>query len=235
MLARRRRAPGSSSRARLQNGRLLPPAASGTPKIRAPIPPGGVGGTSGGTHVCRSFPGGRQGLSGRRARRVGHGPGDRRRRVRRPGGAFGLRQDDRAPHARRPRDHHRGHHHHRRPGGERRGPQGPGHRHGVPELRPLPPPHRLRQHRLRAAPAQDPEGRDRQASAARGRGARARGLPRSQAAGALRRPAPAGRHGTRHRARAAGVPHGRAALQPGRQAARADARRDQQPAATSWA
>ena len=110
------------------------------------------------------------------------------------------------------------------------GAQGPGHRDGVPELRAVPAPHRVRQHRLRAAPAQDAEGRDRQARAARGRGARARGLPRAQAARALRRPAPAGRHGARHRARAPGVPHGRAALQPRRQAARADARGDQQPA-----
>ena len=40
---------------------------------------------------------------------------------------------------------------------------------------------------------------------------------------ALRRPAPARGHGPRHRARAAGVPVRRAAVQPRRQAARADA------------
>ena len=44
---------------------------------------------------------------------------------------------------------------------------------------------------------------------------------------ALRRPAPARRHGPRHRARSAGVPVRRAAVQPRRQAARADAHRDQ--------
>ena len=43
---------------------------------------------------------------------------------------------------------------------------------------------------------------------------------------ALRRPAPARGDGTRDRARAAGVPDGRAALEPRREAARADARRD---------
>ena len=43
---------------------------------------------------------------------------------------------------------------------------------------------------------------------------------------AVRRPAPARRHGPRHRARAAGLPVRRAALEPRRQAARADARRD---------
>ena len=44
---------------------------------------------------------------------------------------------------------------------------------------------------------------------------------------ALGRPAPARRHGPRHRAQSAGLPVRRAALQPRRQAARADARRDQ--------
>ena len=45
-----------------------------------------------------------------------------------------------------------------------------------------------------------------------------RALPRPQAQGALRRPAPARRHGPRDRAQAAGLPHGRAAVEPGRQA-----------------
>ena len=49
----------------------------------------------------------------------------------------------------------------------------------------------------------------------------------------VRRPAPARRHGPRHRAQAAGLPLRRAALQPRRQAARADARRDQAPPAGS--
>ena len=47
-------------------------------------------------------------------------------------------------------------------------------------------------------------------------------LPAAQAAPALRRPAPARRHGPRHRAPAAGVPVRRTAVQPGRQAARPD-------------
>ena len=59
-------------------------------------------------------------------------------------------------------------------------------------------------------------------------------LLEAQAARALRRPAPARRDGPRDRARAAGVPDGRAALEPRREAARADARRDREaPAATS--
>ena len=74
-------------------------------------------------------------------------------------------------------------------------------------------------------------GRDRRA---RGRGGRACSgietlLDRKPKA-ALGRPAPARRHGARHRAAAAGLPLRRAALQPRRQAARADAHRDRAPA-----
>ena len=50
-------------------------------------------------------------------------------------------------------------------------------------------------------------------------------LSRPLSAPAVRRPAPARRHGPRHRARSAGVPVRRAALQPRCQAARRDARR----------
>ena len=52
------------------------------------------------------------------------------------------------------------------------------------------------------------------------------GVPRPQAGEPVRRPAPAGRDGPRDRARAAGVPDGRAAVEPRRQAAGADAGRD---------
>ena len=51
--------------------------------------------------------------------------------------------------------------------------------------------------------------------------------PRPLPAAALGRPAAARRHGPRHRPRPAGVPVRRAALEPRRQAARADAHRDQ--------
>jgi sn-glycerol 3-phosphate transport system ATP-binding protein len=56
-------------------------------------------------------------------------------------------------------------------------------------------------------------------------------VPRAQAAPAFGRPAPARRHGPRHRARARGLPVRRAAVQPRCQAARADAARDQEAAA----
>ena len=52
---------------------------------------------------------------------------------------------------------------------------------------------------------------------------RARRAPGPQAGQPLRRPAPARRDGPRDRARPEGVPDGRAAVEPGRQAARADA------------
>ena len=61
--------------------------------------------------------------------------------------------------------------------------------------------------------------------------ARARGPAQAQAAQPLRRPAPAGRDGPRDRAPAGGVPDGRAALEPRREAARADARGDLAPPA----
>ena len=64
-----------------------------------------------------------------------------------------------------------------------------------------------------------------------GQDPRARDAPGAQAAPAFGRPAPARRDGPRHRARARGVPVRRAALQPRRQAPRADAARDQAPAA----
>ena len=51
-------------------------------------------------------------------------------------------------------------------------------------------------------------------------------LLEAQAARALGRPAPARGDGTRDRPRAAGLPDGRAALEPRREAARSDARRD---------
>ena len=74
---------------------------------------------------------------------------------------------------------------------------------------------------------EDRSGRDRRAGQAGGRNPRPDALSRPLSAPALRRPAPARRHGPRHRARSAGVPVRRAAVQSRRQAARADAHRDQ--------
>ena len=73
-----------------------------------------------------------------------------------------------------------------------------------------------------------PEAAGDQAEGRRGREhPRPRTAARPQAGAAVRRPAAARRHGPRHRARPAGLPVRRAAVQPRCQAARADARRDQ--------
>ena len=72
--------------------------------------------------------------------------------------------------------------------------------------------------------------RDRQARQGGRRHPRHRRLPEAQAAPALRRPAPARRARPRHRAPPARVPVRRAAVQPRRQAARADARRAEEAA-----
>ena len=74
------------------------------------------------------------------------------------------------------------------------------------------------------------KSRDREADQERGRDPRHRGAAAPQAAPALGRPAPARRARPRHRARSGGLPVRRAALQPRRQAARADAGRAQEAA-----
>ena len=127
-----------------------------------------------------------------------------------------------------PRGHHGRDDHDRRPGRERPLAEGSRHRDGVPELRALPAPLRRRQHRVRPAPAEDAEGSGRRADRLGGEAARPDAVPRAQAEGALGRAAPARRDGPRDRARAAGLPHGRAALEPRREAAHPDARRDRE-------
>ena len=83
---------------------------------------------------------------------------------------------------------------------------------------------RAPEHRLRAQGAAHAEGRG-APPRRRGRGAaRARRAARPQAGAPLRRPAAARRDGPRDRARAEGVPHGRAALEPRREAPRRHAR-----------
>ena len=115
----------------------------------------------------------------------------------------------------------------RRPRRQRHDAQGTRHRDGVPELRAVSAHDGARQHGLQpdaGAPAQG-AGRRARAQGRRHPGAErsARPLP----APAFGRPAPAGRHGPLHRARSAGLPVRRAAVQPRCQAAGADAHRDQ--------
>ena len=71
-----------------------------------------------------------------------------------------------------------------------------------------------------------PKAGDRAAGQGGGRDPRPRAVSRPQAEGAVGRPAPARRARPGDRPRAGRVPHGRAALQPRRQAARPDPRRD---------
>ena len=94
---------------------------------------------------------------------------------------------------------------------------------------------RLRQHGLR--PAQPRHGRGRDQDPRRGSRAhpRTRHHARAQAAATVRRPAPARGDGPRHRAAAEGVPVRRAAVEPRRQAAHRDARRDPETAAPALA
>ena len=146
-------------------------------------------------------------------------------------GPSGLREDDGAAHGRRPRGDHRGGDRDRRPGRERARAEGAGRGDGLPELRALPAHDRAGQHRL---PAQDAEGwRSPRSTPRVAEAARLLGLERAaapQAARALGRPAPAGRDGPGDRPAPAGVPDGRAAVEPRREAARPDAGRARQPA-----
>ena len=84
---------------------------------------------------------------------------------------------------------------------------------------------RARQHGLRAEAARRRQGRDRQEGRGGGEDPRPRAAPGPQAGEAVGRPAAARGDGPRDRARPGGVPDGRAAVEPRREAARADAHR----------
>ena len=156
----------------------------------------------------------------------------RRRRVPRPRRSLRVRQVHLAAHARRPRGGQRRPHPDRRPRRHRPVAQGPRHRDGVPELRALPAHDGRRQHGLRA---QDRRRRPRARSASG-----SRRPPRSSTSSRyLERKPKALSGGQRQRVamgRAivrspAGVPHGRAAVEPRRQAPRPDPHPDRLAAA----
>jgi hypothetical protein len=149
----------------------------------------------------------------------------RGRRVHGAAGRVRLRQDHHAAHDRGAGGRDRGPGAHRRPRRDARAPDGARHRDGVPELRALPAHGRGAQHVVCAAAGAAAAGRGRCQGGGRGQGAEHRGAAGTQAQGALGRAAPARGHRPRDRARAAGVPVRRAAVQPGRQAARPHARR----------
>ena len=151
----------------------------------------------------------------------------RRRRVLRAGRSLRLRQVDAPAHDRRAGGDHRGRDRDRRSRGQPRAAEGARHRDGVPELRAVSAHDGAPEHVVRADAREAAEGGHRGAREEGRRHPRARAVPRPLSAPALGRPAPARGDGPRHRARPAGVPVRRAAVQPRRQAARADAHRDQ--------
>ena len=119
-----------------------------------------------------------------------------------------------------------GHDPHRRPRRERRRAEGPRHRDGVPELRALPAHDGAPEHRVPVAVAQGRRRTSaRQLVAEAASIARARRPARPQARRSSRAGSASGRARAGDRAPPAGVPDGRAAVEPRRQAARADARR----------
>ena len=152
-------------------------------------------------------------------------------------GPSGLREVDAAADDRRPGGHHLRRHAHRRQAGQRQGAPRPQPGDGVPELRALPAPDRVREHRLPAAAAKN---------ALRRRGPRAGStrppttleltehLERKPAnlSGGQRQRVAMGRAIVRAGRR---VPLRRAAVQPRRQAARPDAHRDRPACSAGWA
>ena len=165
-----------------------------------------------------------QGVRQRRDRRERRLAGDRRRRVHGARRTVRLRQVDDPADPRRARGCHRGRGHHRRHAGHRPPAEGPGRRDGVPELRALSAHDRRAEPRVRSASPQDAEGRAEAARRRRRDDPRPRSPDAAQAGRALRRAAAAGGDGSRDGAGAAGVPDGRAVVEPRRQAPRADAR-----------
>ncbi len=173
---------------------------------------------------------GREKLRRQRGARRGR-PRRGTRRVRLAARPLRLREDDPAAHRRRPRVSRS------RPGRARRARHHPypaasaRHRGGVPELRPVPPPHGRRERRLRAQGQGASPGRDRRHRLA---------LPRPGPDGALRRPPRAGAVGRAAAAGGGGARAGRpaeapasrrAVLGPRPQAQGGDADRPQAPPA----
>ncbi len=141
-----------------------------------------------------------------------------------------MRKVHHAEHDCRPRGHLVGRNAHRRRAGKRKGTQGPRYRDGVPVLRALPAHDRPAEHRLPVDLGEGEEGRNRVQGRRNRENSRSHRVAGPQARPVVGRSASACRDGSRDRARPQGVPDGRAAVQSGRQATRADAFGDRSPA-----
>ena len=155
-------------------------------------------------------------------RRGGRVPGARR--------PVGLRQVHAAQHDRRARGGHLRRHRDQGPLDDRGAPGRAQHRHGVPELRALPEHERRRRTSPSASRCRRAEARARQGGGPGRRPPADQAPARPQARPALRRPAPARRHGPGAGAPPGRLPLRRAALEPRRQAPRRHAHRDQEAA-----
>ena len=145
-------------------------------------------------------------------------------------GPVGVRQVHGTAHGRRPREDQRRRDPRGRCTDQRRAAEGPRHRDGVPELRAVPAHDGGQEPGVRPEAAQDPA----RGPAAPGRRDERPAGPRvadaAPARTAQRRAAPARRDGSGAGARAQGLPAGRTAVEPGREAPRADARRAEEAA-----
>ena len=166
----------------------------------------------------------------RRRSHPGHRPRDREGRIRGLRRALGLRQVHAPADDRRPRGCELGHDPDRRPRRDPGRAVGARHRDGVPVLRALPAHDGRREHRLRPEPRATAEGRDRRGGRQGGPHPATRAAARPQAQGALWRPAPARRDRSGHRSQSQGLPVRRAAVEPRRGAALADAAGAHRPA-----
>ena len=153
------------------------------------------------------------------------GPRDRRRRAPRARRSVRLRQVDGAAHARRARGARRRPDLHRRPRRERRAPARPRHRHGLPELRALPAPHRGREHGVRARSRRACRRRSGSPRCARRRASSTSSRTSTASPRTCRVASASASRWAGRSCAGRGVPDGRAAVEPRRQAARADPHR----------
>ena len=157
--------------------------------------------------------------------RRGHRHGGRA--VHRAGRTVRLRQVHPAAHDRGAGGNHQGRNADRRARRQQHDAQGTRHRDGVPELRAVSAHDGAREHDVQPDAGAPAQGGRRRAGAQGRRHPGPERPARPLSAPAFGRPAPARGHGPLHRARSPGVPVRRAAVQPRRQAAGADAHRDQ--------